>query len=180
MYGDDLDEEDDSVASGSPHAAQEDDLLTQLLQGAGSVDAPTLASLEMIRLIRDMRDEERRRRADEGNDLDIFGGSSLASTSMGKALAGMTSHRARTKEHPRRVTDKFRLEAKEELNVKVGEAAPSTRTKQSPSIATTEIRSSCSSSRSRPSTWSAASQQHGPMTLSQCSPRAAQCRASAS
>ena len=64
LYGDDLDKEDDDAASGFPQAAQEDDPLSQLLQGAGSVDAQTLASLEMIRLIREMRDEERRRRAD--------------------------------------------------------------------------------------------------------------------
>ena len=59
LYEDDLDEEDDDAASGSPQAAQEDDPLSQLLQGAGSVDAQTLASLDMIRLIREMRDEER-------------------------------------------------------------------------------------------------------------------------
>ena len=68
-----------------------------------------------------MREDERRRRAEETDDSDLFG-PSRSSTGLGKAIAGMTRHRARIREYPRKVIDEFREDSKIELNVRHGES----------------------------------------------------------
>ena len=125
LYSDELDDEDeeDEVNGAAPKNSQqqlpptEADLLSHLTSQGGPIDAQTLASLEMIRLIRDMREEDRRRRGGEEDDYDIFGGGK-ASTTLGKAIAGMTRHRNRIREQPRRICDEFRADPKLELNIK--------------------------------------------------------------
>ena len=113
LYGSELDEEDDEEGDVplQPAAAQpapgEDDLLSKLLQQGGRIDPPALASLEMLRMIREMRADDQRRRAEETDDSDLLGQGKSA-TSLGKAMAGMTRHRARIRDQPRRIVDERR------------------------------------------------------------------------
>ena len=69
-----------------------------------------------------MREEDRRRRADDGDDSELFRSEGQGATPMGKAIAGMTRHRSRIRDQPRRMIDEFRADAKLELNVKEGES----------------------------------------------------------
>ena len=90
------------------------------MQG-GRVDPQALASLEMLRMIREMRAEDQRRRSEETDGSDLLGQGKSA-TSLGRAMAGMTRHRARIRDQPRKIVDEFRLDSKLELNIRAGES----------------------------------------------------------
>ena len=126
LYAEEYDEddaEDGFEPPGPPPrgpASSQDDPVMQLVQQGARVDPQLLASLEVLKLIREMRDDDRRRRAEETNDDDLFG-SGRAATSLGKAMAGMVRHRARIKEQPRKIVDEFRSDAMLELNIRAGE-----------------------------------------------------------
>ena len=119
--GESLDPPPRSKTTSRSEVNYEDELMMRLVKGGGQIDPQALASIEMLRLIREMREDERRRRAEETDDSDLFG-PSRSSTGLGKAIAGMTRHRARIREYPRRVIDEFREDSKIELNVRHGES----------------------------------------------------------
>ena len=124
-------EEEDDAGSSDPQiktksasraqTSYEDELMMRLVKGGGQIDPQALASLEMLKLIREMREDERRRRMEETDDSDLFSPSRSAS-GLGRAIAGMTRHRARIKEYPRKVIDEFRQDSMLELNVRPGES----------------------------------------------------------
>ena len=121
LYASELDEEGDvplQTAAAQP-APGEDDLLSKLLQQGGRIDPQALASLEMLRMIREMRADDQRRRAEETDDSDLLGQGKSA-TSLGYAMAGMTMYGARIRDQPRRIVDEYRVDSNLELNIRAG------------------------------------------------------------
>ena len=127
LYTSELDEEDDEdgpvplLPTAARSAPGENNLLTNLLMQGGRVNPQALASLEMLRMIRELRAEDQRRRSKETDDSDLLLQGNSAAT-LGKAMAGMTRHRARIRDQPRKIVDEFRLVSKLELNIRAGES----------------------------------------------------------
>ena len=83
-----------------------------LLQaGTGPPDPSLLVSTEMLRMIREMRSEDKRRRGVGGEDL--FLDEAKAATSLGKAVAGMHRHCERLRTRPKAIIDQFREECQD-------------------------------------------------------------------
>ena len=70
----------------------------------------------MLRMIRTMRDEDRRRRG--GDDEDMYADEDRPATSLGKAVAGMARHKERLKSSPRSIINQFREDCRDELAVR--------------------------------------------------------------
>ena len=87
--------------------------------GGALPDTSALVQLEMLRMLRGMRDEDRRRQGPDGEDL--FADEDRPATSLGKAVAGMTRHRDRMKSRPRAIVEQFREDCRDELAVRSDE-----------------------------------------------------------
>ena len=135
IYTTELDEEDDeegfdhhapetadrrSRTTASPNSRLQ--VLEKVLGEPGSsgqVDATALVQLEILRTLREMREDDQKRRADldDGDDLDA----PRAQTSLGKAVKGMQRHRETVRDRPKAVCTAYREECLLDLHVRGGE-----------------------------------------------------------
>ena len=117
---------DGANRSGAARRPPRDDRFRQLedslMAGRSSVDPNLIVWMELMKMVREMREDDRRGKSDahEWGDEDAELGRS-GSTNLGRAVRGMERHRARMRNAPRQVCDTFREDVKAELHFRPGD-----------------------------------------------------------
>ncbi len=119
-------ESDDGLLDGEPergrrrvrHPRQKDDGMDRIMRALEKgADPNTLMNMEMFRMMKEMRDEDRRRRT-RTEECDSDSGEELrARTALGKAVAGMNRHKRRVSERPKAIIKEFKANVMEELGI---------------------------------------------------------------
>lgn len=117
---------DDGLLDGEPergrrrvrHPRQKDDGMDRIMRALEKgADPNTLMNMEMFRMMKEMRDEDRRRRT-RTEECDSDSGEELrARTALGKAVAGMNRHKRRVSERPKAIIKEFKANVMEELGI---------------------------------------------------------------